>query len=132
MYNYESDYSPMYEFGHGLSYTTFKYSDLKLSKKEITADENLTVSVTVTNTGIREGKEAVLLYLSDLYASLAPDMKRLKGFDKISLQPGESKTVSFTLTKNELSFVNIDNKTMAEPGEFEVKIADLKDIFNLK
>ena len=132
MYNYESDYSPMYEFGHGLSYTAFKYSDLKLSKKEITADENLTVSVTVTNTGVREGKEAVLLYLSDLYASLAPDMKRLKGFDKISLQPGESKTVSFTLTKKELSFVNIDNKTIAEPGEFEVKIGDQKERFNLK
>ncbi len=132
MYNYESDYSPQYEFGSGLSYTTFKYSDLKFSKNEITANENLQVSVTVTNTGKVAGKEAVLLYLSDLYASLAPDMKRLKGFDKINLQPGESKTVEFTLTKKELSFVNIDNKTIAEPGEFEVKIGDQKARFMLK
>ena len=132
MYNYESDYSPQYEFGYGLSYTTFRYSDLKLSKNEITADENLTVSVTVTNIGNREGKETVLLYVSDLYASLAPDMKRLKGFDKINLKAGESKTVNFTLTKKELSFVNIDNKTIVEPGEFEVKIGNQKIKFLLK
>ncbi len=132
MYNYESDYSPQYEFGSGLSYTTFRYSDLKLSENEITANENLKVSVTVTNTGKVAGKEAVLLYLSDLYASLAPDMKRLKGFDKITLQPGESKKVEFTLTKKELSFVNINNKTIAEPGEFEVKIGDQKARFELK
>ena len=132
MYNYESDYSPLYEFGSGLSYTTFKYSDLKLSKKVISSNENLQVSVIVTNTGKVAGKETVLLYLSDLYASLAPDMKRLKGFDKIYLQSGESKTVKFTLTKKELSFVNIDNKTIAEPGEFEVKIGDQKARFELK
>jgi len=132
MYNYESDYSPLYEFGSGLSYTTFRYSDLKLSKNEISEDENLQVSVTVANTGNVSGKESVLLYLSDLYASLAPDMKRLKGFDKINLQAGESKTVTFTLSKKELSFVNIDNKTIAEPGEFEVKVGDLKARFLLK
>jgi len=132
MYNYESDYSPLYEFGSGLSYTIFKYSNLKLSKNEMMANENLQVSVTITNTGKVAGKEAVLLYLSDLYASLAPDMKRLKGFDKINLQPGESKTVEFTLTKKELSFINIDNKTIAEPGEFEVKIGDQKARFMLK
>ncbi|MFA5046716.1 MAG: glycoside hydrolase family 3 C-terminal domain-containing protein, partial [Paludibacter sp.] len=132
MYNYESDYSPQYEFGSGLSYTTFKYSDLKLSKNEISANENLQIWVSVTNTGKMAGKEAVLLYLSDLYASLAPDMKRLKGFDKVDLQPGESKTIEFTLTKKELSFVNIENKTIAEPGEFEVKIGDQKARFRLK
>jgi len=132
MYNYESDYSPLYEFGYGLSYTTFVYSDLKLSKTEITADENLQISVTVTNTGKVAGKESVLLFLSDLYASIAPDMKRLKGFEKISLQPGESKTVQFILTKKELSFVNIDNKTIAEPGDFEIKTGNLKERFTLK
>jgi len=132
MYNYESDYSPLYEFGHGLSYTTFAYSDLKLSKKEITADENLQVSVTVTNTGKVAGKESVLLYLSDLYASLAPDMKRLKGFEKINLRSGESKKVQFMLTKKEMSFVNIENKTIAEPGEFEIKIGDQIGRFELK
>jgi len=132
MYNYESDYSPLYEFGYGLSYTTFVYSDLKLSKTEITADENLQISVTVTNTGKVAGKESVLLFLSDLYASIAPDMKRLKGFEKISLKPGESKTVQFILTKKELSFVNIDNKTIAEPGDFEIKTGNLKERFTLK
>lgn len=132
MYNYESDYSPQYEFGHGLSYTTFTYSDLKLSKTEITADENLQVSVNVTNIGKIAGKESVLLFLSDLYASLAPDMKRLKGFEKINLQPGESKKVQFTLTKKELSFVNSDSRTIAEPGEFEIKIGNQKIRFTLK
>jgi len=131
MYDYESDYSPLYEFGHGISYTTFAYSDLKVSKKVITADENLQVSVTVTNTGKVAGKESVLLFLSDLYASLAPDMKRLKGFEKINLQSGESKTVKFILTQKELSFVTIDNKSIVEPGDFELKIGDQKARFTL-
>jgi beta-glucosidase len=131
MYNYESDYAPLYEFGHGLSYTTFEYSNLKLSKTKITEDETLEVSVEVRNTGKRDGKEAVLLYLSDLYASLAPDMKRLKGFEKIELKAGETKTVKFKITKAELSFVNIDSKTIVEPGNFEIKIGKLKAGFEL-
>jgi len=131
MYNYESDYSPLYEFGHGLSYTTFEYSNLKLSETKITEDETLEVTVEVRNTGKRTGKEAVLLYLSDLYASLAPDMKRLKGFEKIELKAGETKTVKFKITKAELSFVNIDSKTIVEPGNFEIKIGNLKAGFEL-
>lgn len=131
MYNYESDYAPLYEFGHGLSYTSFEYSNLKLSKTKISEDETLELSVDVRNTGKRDGKEAVLLYISDLYASLAPDMKRLKGFEKIELKVGETKTVKFKITKNELSFVNIDSKTIAEPGDFEVKIGPLKAGFEL-
>ena len=131
MYNYESDYSPLYEFGHGLSYTTFEYSNLKLSKTKITENETLEVSVDVRNTGKRDGKEAVLLYLSDLYASLAPDMKRLKGFEKIELKAGETKTVKFKITKTEMSFVNIDSKTIVEPGNFEIKIGNLKAGFEL-
>ncbi|MBP8023401.1 MAG: glycoside hydrolase family 3 C-terminal domain-containing protein [Paludibacter sp.] len=131
MYNYESDYSPLYEFGHGLSYTTFEYSNLKLSNTKITEDETLEVSVDVRNTGKRDGKEAVLLYLSDLYASLAPDMKRLKGFEKIELKAGETKTVKFKITKTEMSFVNIDSKTIVEPGNFEIKIGNLKAGFEL-
>ncbi len=131
MYNYESDYSPLYEFGHGLSYTTFEYSNLKLSNTKITEDETLEVSVDVRNTGKRDGKEAVLLYLSDLYASLAPDMKRLKGFEKIELKAGETKTVKFKITKAELSFVNIDSKTIVEPGNFEIKIRNQKAGFEL-
>ncbi|MDX9919008.1 MAG: glycoside hydrolase family 3 N-terminal domain-containing protein [Paludibacter sp.] len=131
MYNYESDYAPLYEFGHGLSYTTFEYSNLKLSKTKITEDERLEVTVDVRNTGKRDGKEAVLLYLSDLYASLAPDMKRLKGFEKIELKAGETKTVKFKITKAELSFVNIDSKTIVEPGDFEIKIGNQKAGFEL-
>jgi len=131
MYNYESDYAPLYEFGHGLSYTTFEYSNLKLSNTKITEDETLEVSVDVRNTGKRDGKEAVLLYLSDLYASLAPDMKRLKGFEKIELKAGETKTVKFKITKTEMSFVNIDSKTIVEPGNFEIKIGNLKAGFEL-
>lgn len=131
MYNYESDYAPLYEFGHGLSYTTFEYSNLKLSKTKITENETLEVSVDVRNTGKRDGKEAVLLYLSDLYASLAPDMKRLKGFEKIELKAGETKTVKFKITKTEMSFVNIDSKTIVEPGNFEIKIGNLKAGFEL-
>jgi beta-glucosidase len=131
MYNYESDYAPLYEFGHGLSYTTFEYSNLKLSKTKITEDETLEVSVEVRNTGKRDGKEAVLLYLSDLYASLAPDMKRLKGFEKIELKAGETKTVKFKITKTEMSFVNIDSKTIVEPGNFEIKIGNQKAGFEL-
>ena len=131
MYNYESDYSPLYEFGHGLSYTTFEYSNLKLSKTKVTEDETLEESVEVRNTGKRNGKEAVLLYLSDLYASLAPDMKRLKGFEKIELKAGETKTVKFKITKTEMSFVNIDSKTIVEPGDFEIKIGNQKAGFEL-
>ncbi|MBN2765013.1 MAG: glycoside hydrolase family 3 C-terminal domain-containing protein [Paludibacteraceae bacterium] len=131
MYNYESDYSPLYEFGHGLSYTTFEYSNLKLSKTKIIENETLEVSVDVRNTGKRDGKEAVLLYLSDLYASLAPDMKRLKGFEKIELKAGETKTVKFKITKTGMSFVNIDSKTIVEPGNFEIKIGNLKAGFEL-
>lgn len=131
MYNYESDYAALYEFGHGMSYTTFEYSNLKLSETKITEDETLEVSVEVRNTGKRDGKEAVLLYLSDLYASLAPDMKRLKGFEKIGLKAGETKTVKFKITKTEMSFVNIDSKTIVEPGNFEIKIGNLKAGFEL-
>jgi beta-glucosidase len=132
MYNYESDYSPQYEFGYGLSYTTFAYNNLKLSKTEMTEGESLNVSVDVTNTGNRTGKETILLYLSDLYASLAPDMKRLKGFEKIELKSGETETVEFVITKKELSFVNLENKTIAEPGDFEINIGQLKAGFRLK
>jgi len=131
MYNYESDYSPQYEFGFGLSYTTFSYSNLTLSKNEMTSKEDLLVKVDVTNSGNVKGKETVLLYLSDLYASLAPDMKRLKGFEKIELNPGETKTVEFTLTRKEMSFVDKNNKTIAEPGTFEVTIGKLKKRFEL-
>ncbi len=132
VYNYDADYNPQYEFGFGLSYTTFAYSNLKLSASDISADDELTVSVDVKNTGNRDGKEVVDLYLSDLYASITPDVKRLKGFEKINLKAGESRTVTFKLNKGDFSFVNAQSKTVVEPGDFEVAIADLKGKFNIK
>ncbi|WP_017256786.1 glycoside hydrolase family 3 N-terminal domain-containing protein [Pedobacter arcticus] len=132
VYNYDADYNPQYEFGFGLSYTSFAYSNLKLSANSILANDELTVTVDVKNTGNREGKEVVDLYLSDLYASITPDVKRLKGFEKISLKSGESKTISFKLNKTAFSFVNADNKTVVEPGDFEITIANLKAKFNIK
>lgn len=131
VYNYDADYNPQYEFGFGLSYTTFSYTNLKISAKNIKATDILTVTVDVKNTGNREGKEVVDLYLADLYASVSPDIKRLKGFQKINLKPGESKTVTFKLSKNDFSFVNNDSKSVVEPGGFEIYINSLKAGFNI-
>jgi beta-glucosidase len=128
----KSDWAPLFEFGFGLSYTTFQYSDLKLSKSVITASETLGVSVNVTNTGDRAGKEAVLLFTSDLYASLTPDVKRLRKFTKIELAKGQSKVVTFELKPEDLSFINIENKRVTEPGEFTVSIGTLKQSFRFK
>jgi beta-glucosidase len=121
----EHGYNPLYEFGFGLSYTTFAYSNLRISKASITGNEALTITVDVTNTGTREGKESTQLYISDLYASITPDTKRLRGFSKISLKPGETKTVTFTKTAADLSFIDGDSKRVTEPGEFRVSIGNL-------
>lgn len=129
---YEKSYSPQFEFGSGLSYTTFKYSNLKIDKTEITNSDEVNVSVTVTNSGNKAGKEAVLLYLSDNYASITPEFKSLKRFQKISLAPNESKTVTFTLNQKDLQFVDNDLKWVSEKGTFTVRIADLKQDFLLK
>jgi beta-glucosidase len=125
-------FKPQFEFGQGLSYTTFAYSDLRLSQKTITGSADLSVSVTVANSGRRAGKEVVQLYVGDLVASLSPPGKRLKRFAKIYLEPGQSRTLSFTLHKDDLSFIGADNKPVVEPGEFEVMIGGLKDKFELK
>src|SRR5204863_9188666 len=119
-------------FGSGLSYTTFAYRDLRLSQKSISAKDELSVSVTVTNSGQRAGKEVVQLYLSDLVASLSPPGKRLKRFAKVSLEPGQSRTLTFKLGPDDLSFIGANNKSVVEPGEFEVMIAGLKARFELK
>ena len=111
-----------YEFGHGLSYTTFKYSNVKTDKDTITGNQELKISVNVKNTGDLEGKEVVQLYAKDLWASLAPDSKRLIRFEKINLKPGETKTVSFTIDKEDLKFVGINNKWVVEDGEFELQM----------
>ena len=125
-------FKPQFEFGQGLSYTTFAYSDLRLGQKTITGNTDLSVSVTVTNSGSRAGKEVVQLYVSDLVASLSPPGKRLKRFAKIYLEPGQSRTLTFKLNKDDLSFIGADNKPVVEPGEFEVMIAGLKGKFELK
>ncbi|WP_234461951.1 glycoside hydrolase family 3 N-terminal domain-containing protein [Pedobacter segetis] len=132
VYNYDADYNPQYEFGYGLSYTNFEYSNLKLSAKDINANDVLRVSVDIKNTGDREGKEVVDLYLSDLVASITPDVRRLKGFQKIDLKPGESRTLTFNLDKRSFAFVNADGKSVVEPGDFEVSISNLKSKFSIK
>ena len=115
-----------------MSYTTFEYSDLSLSSPSISSSTKLTVSVTVKNSGSRDGKHTVELYTRDLYASITPSMKRLRAFQKINLKAGESRKVVFTLDKNDLAFVNAQLKTVTEPGEFEVMIGDKKAKFTYK
>lgn len=129
---YEKSYSPQFEFGSGLSYTTFTYSNLKIDKSEITNTDDLTVTVDVKNTGKVVGKEAVLLYLSDKVASITPEVKVLKRFQKITLEPNESKTVTFKLNQKDLQFVNNELKWISEKGTFKIQIDNLIKEFLLK
>ena len=124
-YNYDAKVSLMWPFGYGLSYTTFEYSNLRVDKKDFTADDVLTVSVDVKNAGSRVGKEAVLLYTSDLIASIVPDNKRLRDFTKVELQPGETKTVTFTLPAKSMAFVGADGRWTLEEGDFLLKVSGL-------
>lgn len=111
---------PLYPFGFGLSYTEFSYSKPQLSTTVLTKEQKLTVTVTVTNTGGRSGEEVVQLYIRDHAASIVRPVKELKGFEKINLNPGESKTIKFTLAANELSYFNAEGKLILEPGKFSV------------
>ena len=124
-YNYDAKVSLQWPFGYGMSYTTYEYSNLTVDKTSFTADDMLTVSVDVKNTGNRAGKEAVLLYTSDLIASIVPDNKRLRDFTKISLQPGEQKTVTFRLPAKSMAFVGADGRWTLEGGDFTLRIARL-------
>lgn len=128
----ENKYDPLLPFGFGLSYTKFSYSNLKLSKTEMTEDDEILVSVDVKNEGSIKGKEAVLMYITDVYGQVSRPNKQLKGFEKIELNPGETKTVTFKINKDHLSFIGINNKRIIEPGEFIVTIGDLKSKFYLK
>lgn len=112
--------SPLYPFGYGLSYTTFEYSNMEISSEEITADETLSVSVDVTNTGERIGEEVVQLYIRDLYASITRPVKELRDFHKLELEAGDIETVTFTLSRSDLAFYNADMEKVVEPGEFHV------------
>ena len=123
-YNYDAKVSLQWPFGYGLSYTTFEYSNLKVDKATFSADDVLTVTVDVKNTGSRAGKEAVLLYSSDLVASIVPDNRRLRDFTKIELQPGEVKTVTFQLPAKQLAFVGADGKWTLEEGDFILKVGN--------
>lgn len=113
---------PLYPFGYGLSYTTFAYSDIHLSSTEMSADGKLTATVTVTNTGSRDGAEVVQLYIRDLVGSVTRPVKELKGFEKIFLKAGESRKVSFSITPELLKFYNYDLQFVCEPGDFDVMI----------
>ena len=123
-YNYDSVMDIQWPFGFGLSYTTYKYSNLKVDKPQFTADDVLTFTVDVTNTGSVAGKESVLLYSKDLVASSTPDNIRLRNFEKISLNPGETKTVTMTLKGSDLAFVNYYGQWTLEKGDFKVKCGD--------
>ncbi len=130
-YNYDAIMDVQWPFGYGLSYTTFQYSDFKLeSDASFKAGDKIRLSVKVTNTGDRAGKEAVLLYSSDLVASLIPDVKRLRGFEKMALEPGETKTVTFELPASELAFVGADGKWRLEKGDFRFSCGGLGVLVN--
>ena len=119
-YNYDAVMDVQWPFGHGLSYTSFAYANLKVSAADFGPADVLQVSVDVTNTGSRSGKEAVLLYSSDLVASLIPDVKRLRGFEKVELAAGETRTVTFELPASALAFVGADGKWRLEKGDFRL------------
>ena len=123
--------NPLYPFGHGLSYTKFEYSNLTLSSSKINLKDTLTISVTVKNTGMRDGDEVVQVYYRDEYASIAPSMKRLTRFEKIKLKAGETKKVSFKISSADLRFVNNTNKWVVESGDFTIMIDKLKQPFVL-
>ncbi len=124
--------SPQFAFGSGMSYTSFEYNDLKLDKNSISMNGVVNVSVNVKNTGNRAGKETVILYVRDEVATLSPPGKRVKRFAKISLEPGQSKTLKFTLSKSDLSYIGTTNKPVVESGDFTVLVGSLKASFSLK
>ena len=123
---------PLYPFGYGLSYTDFSYSDLKISQATPGKEGNLTVSCRVTNTGDREGAEVVQLYLRDVLSSVTTYVKVLRGFERVNIQPGETKEVTFTLTPQELGLWNKDGNFVVEPGEFKVMVGSSSEDIRLE
>ena len=123
-YDYNAKITQQWGFGYGLSYTTYKYSNLKVSQSDFRHGDIIKVSVDVKNTGKVAGKESVLLFSSDLIASMVPDGRRLRAFDKVELQPGETKTMTFELKADDLAFVGWDGKWRLEEGDFKLMIAD--------
>ena len=123
-YDYNAKITQQWGFGYGLSYTSYKYSNLKVSQSDFRHGDIIKVSVDVKNTGKVAGKESVLLFSSDLISSMVPDGRRLRAFDKIELQPGETKTVTFDLNADDLAFIGYDGKWVLEEGDFKLMIAD--------
>ncbi len=126
------DPRPLYPFGHGLSYTRFTYGGLRLAKKEIRPDQGLEISLEVENSGGRPGKETVQLYIEDVIASVATPVKSLRGFQKVDLQPGEKKPVTFRLTPADLALLNPRLERVVEPGLFRVLIGASSEDIRLK
>jgi beta-glucosidase len=124
--------TPRYAFGYGLSYTTFKYSDLKISRPQLKAGESVQVSFTLTNSGKVAGEEVAQLYLRDPLASVVRPLKELKDFRKISLKPGESQTITFTIDKDKLAFYNAKLEWQAEPGKFNLMVGSASDDIRLE
>jgi beta-glucosidase len=126
------DVSPLFPFGHGLSYTQFAFSPPRLERQAIGRDESTRVLVDVTNTGPRAGDEVVQLYIRDLVSSVTRPVKELKGFQRITLQPGETRTVALDVTPDRLAFWNIDMQFVVEPGDFDIMVgpssADLQRV----
>ena len=121
-YNYVGEVNNLYDFGYGLSYSDFKYSKLSVNKDTFSIDENINIEVSITNDSDIDGYETIQLYSSDLYASITPDVKRLRDFNKIHIKSGETKTVSFSLPVSELEFYNINNIPVVEEGKFKISI----------
>jgi beta-glucosidase len=124
-------FRPQWPFGTGLSYTTFAYADLKTGAPTLRPGGTLPISVTVRNTGEREGTETVLLYTHQRFAALTPAVRRLRGFQRVTLKPGESRTITFTLSTNDLTYVGRDGRPVLEPGVFDVMVGALKADFTV-
>jgi beta-glucosidase len=118
------DVSPLFPFGFGLSYTTFEFKNVRLEKKKIRTKDSTHVKVEVTNTGSRAGTETVQLYIRDLVSSVTRPIKELKGFQKVELQPGETKIVTLDITPGSLAFYDINMKYVVEPGDFEIMVGN--------
>jgi beta-glucosidase len=125
-------YNPQWDFGYGLSYSTFSYSNLKLSSSTLFSNDNLIVSVDVKNTGEFKAKEVVQLYIRDHYATISPSLKKLKRFSKIELEVNETRTVEFLIGKDDLQFYGIGNNWITEDGKFSVMISNQSQDFNFK
>ena len=131
-YNYVGEVNNLYNFGFGLSYSEFEYSDLKINKEQFNINDSIKISVNVKNLSKIDGLETIQLYSSDLYASITPDIKRLRDFKKVKVKAGEKKTITFNLPVSELAFVNSENEFVVEPGRFNLSIDNLSKEISVK